>query len=87
MANTRQAKKRVRQAEVHRERNVAQRSLMRTSITSAFKAIDNKDKATAQTACRTAASLIDRMAGKGLIHKNAAARFKSRLNARLRTVA
>ena len=86
MANTRQAKKRVRQAEKHRARNVAQRSMMRSSIKTALKTIDDQDKTAAQAAFRTATATIDRMAGKGLMHKNAAARHKSRINARLRAL-
>lgn len=87
MANTAQAKKRVRQAEKHRAHNAARRSLMRTEIKKALKAIESKDKGAAQQAYRDAASIIDRLAGKGILHKNTASRYKSRLNTRLRAVA
>jgi small subunit ribosomal protein S20 len=87
VANTAQAKKRVRQAERHRAHNAARRSLMRTELKKALKAVESKDKAAAQQAYRSATSMIDRLAGKGMLHKNAANRYKSRLNNRLRTLA
>ncbi|OGI45128.1 MAG: 30S ribosomal protein S20 [Candidatus Muproteobacteria bacterium RBG_16_65_31] len=87
MANTAQAKKRARQAETHRERNAAQRSWLRSEIKKAREAVAGGDKAAASTALREAASVIDRMARKGLIHKNAAARYKSGLNVHLRALA
>jgi small subunit ribosomal protein S20 len=86
LANTAQAKKRARQAEAHRTRNVAQRSLLRSRIKGVRTAIAAKDKAAAQSAFREAAATIDRMAGKGILHKNAAARYKSALNQRLRAL-
>jgi small subunit ribosomal protein S20 len=86
LANTAQAKKRARQADVHRARNSAQLTLMRTQIKKARQTLEKKDKAAAQTAYREACSAIDRMAGKGNIHKNAAARYKSRLNTQLRAL-
>jgi small subunit ribosomal protein S20 len=87
VANTVQAKKRVRQAEKHRAHNVERRSLMRTEIKKAMKAVESKDAAAAQQAYRSASSIIDRLAGKGILHKNTASRYKSRLNNRLRTLA
>ena len=72
MANTAQAKKRARQAENHRARNVGQRTELRSRIKKVRSAIAAKDKPAAQLAFREAASVIDRMAGKGLIHKNTA---------------
>ena len=87
MANTAQAKKRARQADVHRARNTAQRSALRTAIKKVSKALEGKDKAGAQQAFREAVAVIDKSAGKGLIHKNNAARHKSRLNERLRALA
>ena len=87
MANTAQAKKRARQAEVHRARNAGQRTELRSRIKKVRAAIVAKDKPTAQQAFREAASIIDRLVGKGLVHKNAAARYKSGLNQRLRTLA
>lgn len=87
MANTAQAKKRARQAEVHRARNTAQRSALRTAIKKVTKALEGKDKSAAQLAFREAVAAIDRSAKKGLIHKNNAARHKSRLNERVRAIA
>lgn len=83
MANTLQAKKRVRQAEKHRQLNVDQRSSLRTSVKKAVQAIASGDKARGGSAYKDAVSNLDTMARKGLIHKNKAARQKSRLNARL----
>lgn len=60
---------------------------MRTEIKKALKAIESKDKANAQAAFRSASSIIDRLAGKGILHPNTASRYKSRLNNRLRTLA
>ncbi|HAQ50120.1 MAG TPA: 30S ribosomal protein S20 [Gammaproteobacteria bacterium] len=80
MANSAQAKKRARQAENSRQRNAGQRSAMRTSIKTLKKAIDAGDKAQATTAFQAAVPVLDKMARKGLIHKNTAARSKSRLN-------
>lgn len=87
MANTAQAKKRARQAEAHRARNAAQRSALRSSIKKVLKALEAKDKAAAQSAFHEAVAAIDRYAGKGMIHKNNAARHKSRLNERVRALA
>ena len=87
MANTAQAKKRARQAEIHRARNTGQRTELRTRIKKVRTAVEAKDKSAAQQAFREAASIIDRLAGKGLVLKNTAARYKSSLNQQLRTLA
>jgi len=87
VANTVQAKKRARQAEAHRARNTAQRSALRTAIKKVAKALESKDKTGAQQAFREACAAIDHYAGKGLIHKNKAARHKSSLNNRVRALA
>jgi small subunit ribosomal protein S20 len=84
LANTAQAKKRARQAEVHRARNASALSAMRTTIRNVLKAVATKDKTAALNAYRTATSVIDRSVGKGIVHRNAAARYKSRLNQRVR---
>jgi small subunit ribosomal protein S20 len=86
LANTAQAKKRARQAEAHRARNAGQRTELRTQIKKVRTAIAGKDKPAAQLAYREATSAIDRLVGKGLVHKNAAARYKSGLNQQLRTL-
>lgn len=84
MANTKQAKKRARQSEKHRQHNASLRSMMRTHIKKVLKAVGAGDKAQAEAAYKAAVPVIDRMADKGIIHKNKAARHKSRLNAHVR---
>ena len=87
LANTVQAKKRARQAEDHRQHNTSLRSMLRTHIKKVLKAVETKDKSAAQAAYKEAVSVIDRVANKGIIHKNNAARQKSRLNTRVRGLA
>jgi len=87
LANTAQARKRVRQAEKSRQRNVGQRSNMRTVIKQVQKAVADGDKDGAKTAFQAAASVLDKAYSKGLIHKNKAARDKSRLNNAVRKLA
>lgn len=86
MANIKQARKRARQAEVRRERNMANRSRMRTSLKKTLKAIQSGDKDKATAAYQETVPVIDKMVTKGIIHKNKAARHKSRLNARIRAL-
>lgn len=86
MANSPQAKKRARQAETNRQRNAGQRSMLRTTIKKVIHAIAAGDKAAAEAAYKDATPIIDRMAGKGMIHKNKAARHKSRLNISIRAM-
>jgi len=86
MANSAQAKKRARQAENNRQHNASMRSLMRTRIKNVAKAIATGDKDAASTAYKLAVPAIDRMVSKGLIHKNKAARHKSRLNNHVRNM-
>ena len=86
MANTPQAKKRAAQAEQHRQRNTHQRSLMRTHLKHATAAIQTKDKTAAETAFNAVVPVLDRMVNKGFIHKNKAARHKSRLSAHLKAL-
>ena len=84
MANTVQAKKRARQAEKHRQHNASMRSMLRTYIKRVIKAIDAGDKTKAESEYQIAVPVIDRMARKGLIHANKAARHKSRLTHHIR---
>ena len=86
MANSAQARKRARQAEVHRLRNASQRSALRTAVKKVLKAIHAGDQEAAVAAYKNAVPAIDRAAGKGLIHANKAARHKSRLNARVKAL-
>ena len=83
MANTAQAKKRARQAEKSRIRNAGQRSNLRTYIKKVTTAVESGEKTVAQEAYNTAVPIIDAAVSKGLIHKNKAARNKSRLNKRV----
>lgn len=87
MANSAQAKKRVRQAEKAHARNASQRSSMRTSVKKVLKLIEAKDSDAAKSAFSYSSSLLDRAARKGLIHQNKAARLKSRLSAKIKAIA
>ena len=83
MANTAQSKKRARQAETHRQRNAGYKAMFRTSLKKVLAAITSGNKDEAATAFKAAVSVIDKTSNKGLIHKNKAARYKSRLNTRV----
>ena len=84
MANSSQARKRARQAEKHRQHNASQRTHLRTHIKNVVKAIESGDKSLAETAYSKAVPVIDSATNKGHIHKNKAARHKSRMNAHIR---
>ncbi len=87
MANIKSAKKRAKQSEVRRARNASARSMVRTTVKKVIKAIDANDQASAAAALQAAAPVLDRYAAGGLIHKNKAARHKSRLTARIKAMA
>ena len=87
MANSAQAKKRARQNDKARVHNASLRSMVRTYIKKVVNAIAAGDKTIAQTAYTAAVPVIDRMADKGIIHKNKAARHKSRLNGHIKALA
>ncbi|WP_299771371.1 30S ribosomal protein S20 [uncultured Pseudoteredinibacter sp.] len=87
MANTPQAKKRARQNEKARQHNASLRSMVRTYIKKVNAAIDAGDADAAKAAYAAAVPVIDRIADKGIIHKNKAARHKSRLNAQVKALA
>lgn len=87
MANIKSSKKRARQAVVRNARNASQRSMLRTSVKKVLKAIQANDAAGAQEAYKIAEPILDRYSARGLIHKNKAARHKSRLTARIRAIA
>lgn len=87
MANTASAKKRARQAVKARARNAGQRSMIRTTIKKVVKAVDAKDKAAALAAYAAMVPVLDRYANRGMIHKNKAARHKSRLTAHIAALA
>jgi small subunit ribosomal protein S20 len=86
LANIKSAKKRAKQAVVRNARNSSQRSMLRTSVKKVLKAIEAGDAAAANAAFATAQPILDRFAARGLIHKNKAARHKSRLTARIRAI-
>ncbi|MFM7274717.1 MAG: 30S ribosomal protein S20 [Gammaproteobacteria bacterium] len=86
MANTVQAKKRARTAEKNRQHNASFRSMVRTAIKRVVAAIETKDAEKARAAYTAAVPVIDRMADKGIIHKNKAARHKSRLSAQIKAL-
>jgi small subunit ribosomal protein S20 len=87
MANIASARKRTRQAEKRRRHNAALRSELRSAIRDIRKAITAGDKNAARTVFQRAVGVIDTIADKRVIHKNAAARHKSRLAARIKAMA
>ena len=86
MANSKQAIKRARQSEAHRQRNASQRSMVRTYIKRVKSAIEAGDKKSAKAAFDAAVPVIDSGARKGILHRNKAARHKSRLNAQIQSL-
>ncbi|MFM7120073.1 MAG: 30S ribosomal protein S20 [Gammaproteobacteria bacterium] len=86
MANSPQARKRARQSEQQRGHNASQRSMVRTYIKRVIAAIETRDHAVATQALASAIPVIDRMADRGILHKNKAARHKSRLNAAIKAL-
>ena len=86
MANSAQARKRARQAVTQRARNVSMRSTLRTAIKKVRKMIDSGDKVAAQAAFKESQSVIDSIADKNIVHKNKAARDKSRLSAAIKAL-
>ena len=87
MANSAQARKRARQGEKRRIRNASQRSMARTYIKRVNAAIEAKNVEEANDAFVQAVPVIDKMISKGIIHKNQAARYKSRLNKKIKALA
>ncbi|RKD23980.1 30S ribosomal protein S20 [Ammoniphilus oxalaticus] len=79
MPNIRSQIKSARKNEKRRERRAAQKSALRTALKSVELAVATNDLAAAQGAYKLAAKKLDKAATKGLIHKNEAARRKSRL--------
>jgi small subunit ribosomal protein S20 len=88
MANTKQARKRARQSTARNAQNAAQRSRVRSAIKSVRKAIAAGDKKAALDTLGKATSVIDSIADKKrVVHKNTAARNKSRLAAAIKAMA
>ena len=86
MANSVQAKKRARQNEKRRQHNASLRSMVRTYIKKVDAAIASGDHAAAQEAYTASVPVLERMADKGILHKNKAARHKSRLNTQVKAL-
>jgi small subunit ribosomal protein S20 len=84
LANSASARKRARQAEKRRDHNMALRSRMRTYMKKVLNAIAAGDKDKAQAAFKEAVPMMDSGVTKGLMHKNKAARHKSRMNAAIK---
>jgi len=87
VANSPQARKRAKQNDKQRARNASLRSLVRTKMKQVLAAVNAGDHGPAQEAYNAAVPVIDRMANKGIIKKNKAARHKSRLNAKVKALA
>ena len=86
MANTAQAKKRARQATEQRAHNVGLRSKLRTAIKAVRKAVVTGDKAAAAAVFKQSQSVIDSISDKKIVHKNTAARYKSRLSSAVKAL-
>ena len=86
MANTKQARKRSRQARALNQHNTALRSRLRTAIKKIRKAIASGDKGGAAAEFRASTRVIDSIADKKVVHKNLAARNKSRLAAAIKAM-
>ena len=87
MANHKSAVKKIRQDEVRRLRNRAYKTRFKNVIKNVEAALNEKNKELAQKALQEAISIIDRIAGKGIVHKNTAARQKSRLTKKVNALA
>jgi small subunit ribosomal protein S20 len=83
MANHFSALKRARQTERRTARNRSNTSRLRSALRDMREALAKGDKAVAEQTFRNTASALDKAIQKGVIHENTAARYKSRLNARL----
>lgn len=86
MANIKSAQKRARQSVKNRTQNMAMRSKMRTYLKKVVAAIESGDRAAAESSYKEAVPVLDAMVTKGIVHKNKAARHKSRLNARIKAL-
>ena len=86
MANSAQARKRARQAEKARAHNASLRSTLRTAVKRVRQAIVAGDKSAAQEVFQKSVSVIDSIAEKKIVHKNKAARTKSRLSAQIKAM-
>jgi small subunit ribosomal protein S20 len=83
LANTKSAKKRIRQNSRRRVRNARIRTRARSSVRSARQAVEGSDRNAGEVAVKSAIQELDRAAAKGVLHRNNAARRKSRLQKQL----
>jgi small subunit ribosomal protein S20 len=86
MPNIKSAKKRLKQSLIRRERNRSAKKSIRTECKKVVAAVTAGNVEQAEKELRTAAKLLDKSAAKRVIHRNAAARVKSRLSARVKTL-
>ena len=86
MANHFSALKRARQTEKRTAVNRANTSQLRSSLRTMRESIAKGDKAAAQKTYRDTVSALDKAIQKGVLHKNTAARYKSRLSARVKAL-
>ena len=87
MANHKSALKRIKQTETRTESNRVHRSHLRNQIKRLRAALDSKDKTAAQGLLAPTLALIDHSIHKGILHRNTAARYKSRLSLRFKALA
>ncbi|MEM9530125.1 MAG: 30S ribosomal protein S20 [Pseudomonadota bacterium] len=87
MAHSVSARKRIRQANKRRIHNASIKSNFRTAMKKVLAAVEAGDREAATAAYRAAVPVIDKVSAKGLIHKNKAARHKSRLNKAIQSIA
>lgn len=87
MANSAQARKRARQSVKARAHNASLRTAFRTAVKKVIKAVEAGDKEAAKAVFKESTKIIDRIADKGVFHKNKAARHKSRLSAKIKAMA
>jgi small subunit ribosomal protein S20 len=86
LANTKSAEKAARQAQKHRARNIALRSRMRSAVRKVNDAIAKGNQDEAREVYRASVPMIDTLVNKNLVHRNKAARHKSRLAARIKAL-
>ena len=86
LPNIQSAKKRVRTSEARRQHNKHIRSGMRTQVKAVISALEAGDKKAAEAAYKLAVPALDSSVSKGILHKNKAARQKSRLNSRIQAM-
>ncbi len=86
MPNTKSAKKRLRQSKVRRSRNRSVKSAVRTQIKKVGAAIESADAENAEKEYAHAAKKLDQAGSKGVMHKNTAARYKSRMQKKIKAI-